>query len=333
VPVDPTGVHGPTKMQATGQGWRRTSKGLHVPSGADSTVPEQRIVEQAARLPRGGAVTAWSALRLHGARYFDGLARNGRTPVPVALVVAGSGGPRSGSAVTVSREPLRPEEVVIRCGVPVAEVRRALFDEMRRVGDWREATVAMDMAAAAGLTSISRMAAYLGERSAWRRARQVLRALTYACEHCRSPNETRMGLVWQLDAGLPRPMMNHEIFTRDGRLVGVADLLDPVAGVVGEYDGANHLRTGRRSRDIRREEALRSLGLEYFAVVRPDLDDPAGLAARMRATRVRARFASKDARRWTIDPPPGWPRQPSLDERLFQLEMVREMREDLAAGG
>ena len=44
----------------------------------------------------------------------------------------------------------------------------------------------------------------------------------------------------------------------------------------------------------------------------------------MRATRERARFLTPGDRPWTIQPPPGWPREPSLDERLFLLEMNRQ---------
>ncbi|MFP5252761.1 MAG: hypothetical protein ACLGH4_03080, partial [Actinomycetes bacterium] len=139
-----------------------------------------------------------------------------------------------------------------------------------------------------------------------------------------SPNECRMRLVWEVDAQLPRPLVNQEIFDRSGRLVAVADLLDPVAGVVGEYDGAAHLRTRRRHRDVLREEALRRLQLEYFDVVRPDLGARDELARRMRSTRERARFLTVEQRPWTIDPPPGWPREPSLDEQLFLLEMNRQ---------
>jgi hypothetical protein len=332
VPVDPAGRRGPTKAQAAGRGWRRTSKGLHVPAHVDGAVPEQRVVEQAARLPVGGAVTGWGALRLHGASYFDGLARDGATRRPVAVVVS-AGGPRSEPGVlAVSREPLPEREVVLRCGVPVTDVRRALFDQMRRAESWREATVDMDMAAAAGLVSIRQMTEYLQLNRSWRRSGLVGPALRHADERSRSPNEVRTRLVWEIDAGLPRPLTNCEVFTLAGRLVAVVDLFDPVAGVVGEYDGANHLRTRRRSRDINREAALRDLGLEYFAVVRPDLADPAGLAARMQATRARAAFAPPAERRWTIVPPPGWPREESLDERLFQLEMARELQQELAAG-
>ena len=47
-----------------------------------SPMVEQRIVEHGVRL-RSGAVTGWAALRLWGGGYFDGLDRDGRTPLPV----------------------------------------------------------------------------------------------------------------------------------------------------------------------------------------------------------------------------------------------------------
>ncbi|QWZ08552.1 hypothetical protein KRR39_01370 [Nocardioides panacis] len=79
VTLDPDGVSGPTRGAARGRAWRRSSHGLYVPASADDDLPEQRIVEQAARLPPGGAVTGWAACRLHGAAFFDGLHTDGRT--------------------------------------------------------------------------------------------------------------------------------------------------------------------------------------------------------------------------------------------------------------
>lgn len=211
----------------------------------------------------------------------------------------------------------------------ITEPRRAIFDEMRQCDDWREAVVAFDMMAAAGLVSRRQMHEYATARSRWRRSSLVTGALPYTSEHSRSPNECRTRLVWEVDAGLPRPLVNQEIFTRSGRLVAVADILDPVAGVVGEYDGAAHLRTRRRHRDVLREEALRRLQLEYFDVVRPDLASRDTLADRMLSTRERARFLSPEERPWTIEPPPGWPREPSLDDRLFLLEMDRQAEREM----
>lgn len=329
VPVDGDGQGGPTKAQAAGPRWRRTSSNLYVPAATASDLPEQRIVEQAARIAPGGVVTGWAACRLLGARYFDGLMPDGRTRRPVLAIPAQGSRPRSDKDMKVTREPLPREEIHRRAGILVTEPRRALFDEMRQCEDWREAVVAFDMMAAAGLVSRRQMHEFHAARTRWRRASLVATALPYGSEHSRSPNECRMRLVWEVDAGLPRPLVNQEIFTRSGRLVAVADLLDPVAGVVGEYDGAAHLRTRRRHRDVLREEALRRLQLEYFDVVRPDLAARAALADRMRSTRERARFLSLEERRWTSDPPPGWPREPSLDERLFLLEMNRQSEREM----
>lgn len=81
------GRGGPTPKQARGPGWRTTSPGRFVPATVDPVLVEQRIVEASAR---GGVVTAWAALRLHGGGFFDGLARDGRTPLPVPLAANGS---------------------------------------------------------------------------------------------------------------------------------------------------------------------------------------------------------------------------------------------------
>ena len=47
-----------------------------------------------------------------------------------------------------------------------------------------------------------------------------------------------MRLVWVLDAGLPAPLVNQHVGDERGRLLGKADIFDPVAGVFGEYDAA-----------------------------------------------------------------------------------------------
>ena len=82
VPLDPTGRAGPTRGQARGPSWRQTTYGFYVPSGVDSDRPEQRVAEQAMRLPPGGAVTGWAAGLLLGATYLDGLAPDGISRLP-----------------------------------------------------------------------------------------------------------------------------------------------------------------------------------------------------------------------------------------------------------
>ena len=136
-----------------------------------------------------------------------------------------------------------------------------------------------------------------------------------------------MGLVWVLDAGLPRPLKNCEVFSRSGQLLAVADLLDVEAGVVGEYDGGDHSGARRRSHDATREARLRDHGLEVFRVTGYDLLDPASVVRRMHAARNRARWEPAAQRRWTIEPPPGWARSVSIDEILDGREVQRESTE------
>ncbi|MCW2768052.1 MAG: hypothetical protein JWO11_4011 [Nocardioides sp.] len=297
VRVDPTGQTGPTRGQAQGGRWRRTSTGFYVRSNLTDERVEQRILEQSMRISATGAVTGWAALRLHGGNFFDGLARDGKTRLPVPIAAASDRFEAHPDIVRI-REPLVPAEVVVRHGVRCTIVARAVFDEMRRVGEVREAVVVMDMAAAADLISIPSMQAYAAARSGRKGTRLVLAALDLADGGSRSPAETRFRLIWELDAGWPRPLTNRWIFDLDGRFLGVPDLLDPDLGIVGEYDGADHRGIARHRRDVRREDAFRRAGLEYVEVVGSDLHDPPLVVERMEAARARA---GRMPRGWSLD--------------------------------
>jgi hypothetical protein len=318
--TDPRGLSGPTRGQARGLRWRQTSYGYYVPAHVDDSIPEQRVLEQAVRLPEHGAVTGWASCRWRGAAYFDGLEPDGVTRRPVPLVVGGTTSLRTDQRISLSRERIDPWEVTSVRGVPCAKVGRALFDEMRWARDDREAVVAMDMMAAAELASVRQMSGYVETRAGWKGVPRVRRALELADENSMSPNETRMRLVWVLDAGLPTPLSNQPVFDLRGDLIGVADLLDPVAGLVGEYDGAAHRGARRHRRDVMREDRFRRAGLEYFKVVGPDLAEVDMLVDRMVTTRQRAKFLPPSERGWTLTPPEGWFDSPleamTLDERL-----------------
>ncbi len=328
VRIDPRGEAGPTKGQADGPNWRRTSYGFYVPSSVDGTVPEQRIIEQSVRLPKGGAVTGWGACRLHGAAFFDGLGPDRRARIPVPLATGPRGNLRKDAAVSLSRERLAPEDIVVVAGITCTRVLRALFDEMRRTADLREAVVAMDMMAAAELVSIGRMRVYAADRAGWKFIRQVYDALDLADENSRSPNETRMRLVWQLDAGFPQPLVNQHMWDLHGNLLGIADILDPVAGLVGEFDGADHRGALRHSKDVDREARFRDHDLELFRVTGLDMRDRRLIVRRMASSRSRAKWLSPEQRSWTIVPPPDREPAPSLDaildERDFRWSLYEQ---------
>ena len=78
------------------------------------------------------------------------------------------------------------------------------------------------------------------------------------------------------------------MFDLRGRLLGIADLLDPVTGLVGEYDGADHRSAGRHSADVDRESRMRDEGLEVFRVTGPDLLHRRRVVERIEAAQARA---------------------------------------------
>lgn len=327
VRIDPTGRTGPTKRQASGPRWIRTSHGFYLPADTPRDLPEQRILEQSVRLPSGGAVTGWAACRLHRAALIDGLGRDGRTPLPVPLALGPTGNIRADDQVLLTYERLDATEVVLRLGMPCVDPLRATFDAMRQAGDDREAVVVMDMMAAAECTSLVRMRGHADAHPGWQDIDRVRRALALASELSRSPNETRLRLIWVLDAGLPPGVLvNCPVLDRAGRLLGIADLLDERAGLAVEFDGAEHRRAGRQTRDVRKDEEFRSHGLEVTRVTGLDLLDVPRVVHRLLDARGRARFDAGPDRRWVARPAVD-----SLEARLQEREAMARVREELAA--
>lgn len=322
VRVDPAGVRGPTPNQARGPRWRRTSRGWYVPAAVDAGVPEQRVLEASLLLGPGGAVTGWAALRLAGAAYYDGRAGDDDRRVPLVAGPGQARRPRPG--VRWAEDRVEVKETWLRHGVRATRPLRALFDDMRSAHDVRLAAVSMDMAAAAELVSVRRMRDHVRLRAGWNGVGLVRRALDLSDDDSRSPGESRLRLTWTLDTEHPRPLANREVFDERGRLLCVADLLDPVAGVVGEYDGAEHARPGRRSRDAARDSAFRDHGLEVFRVTGYDEHRSDVVRDRTASAYDRARHG-RLPRRWTLDPPPGRPRTPTLDEELDLRDVLREL--------
>ena len=181
-------------------------------------------------------------------------------------------------------------------------VERALFDEMRSRKRLFDSVVAMDMALLAGLTTIDAMVEYVAGRGGWAGVPLVRKALELADPHSASPPEVRLRLLWQVSMKLPRLLVNVGVFDRAGVFVGYPDLLDVEAGLVIEYDGADHLPEKRRSKDVDREGAFLDLGLEVVHVVALDMRHQKKLADRLVRARRRARFVPEEARRWVLKP-------------------------------
>jgi hypothetical protein len=149
-------------------------------------------------------------------------------------------------------------------------------------------------------------------------------ALALAVEGSRSPQESRLRLVWVLDAGHPPPLVNRPVFDLTGQLLGYPDLFDPEAGVLGEYDGEDHRDVVRHSSDVARESRFREHGLEVVRVTGPDLRNPSLVIDRVDAAFRRAQRVPAGRRTWTLDPPSWWPQELSLDERLTLRELAAD---------
>lgn len=298
VPTDPAGLAGPTPGQAKGPYWRRSTPRLYVPSNAPESV-EQRILEQSMRLPVGGAVTGWAALRLAGGGFFSGLADDGRTLLDVPLVLPPGRDLRRAAGFTVSRERVPPREVKELHGIRCTTPARATFDEVRRAAGLRAAVVVVDMALAAGVVTFGELEGQLASRAGSPGSALFRAALPLSDRGSRSPQESRLRLIWMLDAGYPKPLCNPGVGDESGSWLGRPDLLSVELGVVGEYDGAFHRDRDRHRADVRRDDLFRRHGLEMFTVVGGDLGNIAFVVDRMRSAVQRAQ-ESRRPWTWTV---------------------------------
>jgi hypothetical protein len=318
---DLRGVEGPTPEQARGPDWRQTSRGLYVPSSVDGDRVEQRIAEAGAIIRGYGAVSGWASLRWQGGYWFPGVQPDG-TAAPVDLVTGGHAlRPRAG--IRISEERLSPADLVVVDGLRVTSAVRSVCFLMRYARSLAEAVQVLDMAAYSDLVSLDEIAAYALDHPGWTGIPRCREAIVRADENSWSPMESAARSVWTDAAGLPRPLSNVPVFDLDGRHVGTPDLLDPSVGLALEYDGALHLAGSQRARDVRRDEAYRSLGLDVLIVVASDLTHRHRLAERMIAAHARAaRFARTPE--WTLDRPAWWVSTDTVIQRRALVGLDRD---------
>ncbi len=325
VRVDPAGRTGPTADQARGPYWRRTSRGRYVPASVDPDPVTQRVVEAAAVLPEDwGGVTGWAALAWCGARWFDGSPWGGGRPAPVSIVVGGNRHIRPQRGIATSEERLLEADQLVVDGVRLTTAPRTACFEMRYAATVRDAVITLDMACFNDVVSIEEVDAYAAGLSGWTGIPRCREGIALADENSWSPREVTMRLVWSIDAGLPRPLCNRPVFAPDGSHLGTPDLLDPVAGVAGEYDGSLHLEGARRAHDLVREHHFRSHGLEYVTMLAGDVREPAAFISRLLAAYDRAADVPMSRRRWTIERPNWWHDTTTVAARRALADSLRE---------
>ncbi len=159
---------------------------------------------------------------------------------------------------------LGPDEVVSVGGIPVTCIARTLLDVARSL-PFEQALVPVDAALHRHLVKREQLEQSLG-RVAHRRGNTAARqVLAFARPGAESPGETRSRVAIHR-AGLPAPVLQHEIRTASGLVLGRVDFWWEEYGVAGEFDG--RVKYGRGSkpgqdpgeavfREKRREDAIR----------------------------------------------------------------------------
>lgn len=319
VRVDPSGAAGPTRHDTTTARWRRSSRGLFVPSEVVRT-PAQRVAEAAAAITSDRvAVTGWAALCWRGSRWATGVRRDGSL-WPVDLV-ADSQAVRAQPGVRLRQERTDPGTVEVVDGLRLTSAASAVCFAMRYAQSLADAVEVLDMAYRADLVTPAEVASWLAEHPARRGVPQARDALRLGDENAWSPQETHARLAWERVTGT-RPLTNRPVFDLAGRHVATPDLLDPASGVCGEYDGDHHLTREQRRRDLAREQRMLEHGLQPFVVVGGELG--ATFSARLTSALSRA-SSSTGPRRWTLAQPPWWVDTSTVEQRRALPGVEREI--------
>lgn len=297
---------GISKGQLAGPGWSAPYRGVHRPmSWRPEPSPRQRILDVAELLPEGAAIGGWAAAHLLGAVELDGRGRAGlgREPVPVILpppVLI-----RAREGIRRWRSRLDPGDVVLVDGVPCTSPARTGFD-LARSHPLRDGVVCLDvLGRQVGLSPVD-VLDYARAHRRWRGLPRVLPAVRLADPRAASTGETRFRLVWVLDAHLPPPEVNPSILGSGGHLLGIGDLLDPEAALLGEYDGRDHRALAAHVADNAREEWLEDAGLVVVRASSPDVtrEARARTVHRLRSAYRRGRARDRSRDRWTYIPLP-----------------------------
>jgi hypothetical protein len=177
---------------------------------------------------------------------------------------------------------VRPDEIDRRHGVRATTPERTWCDLASEFG-----LVAL---VAAGdhlihrrypLTTLAALAEHVDRTTGRRGHRNLVAALPLLSDAAESPKESQLRVL-VVQAGLPVPEVNVEIFDEGGRFIARVDLLLRESRIILEYEGDHHrVDRAQWQRDIARVGELESLGFVVIRVTAGDLASPASLLARV----------------------------------------------------
>jgi very-short-patch-repair endonuclease len=189
-----------------------------------------------------------------------------------------------------------PPEHVTKVGpMRTTTVPRALIELATR-GSYEASLVTADAAIHAGKTTREELRSLLDTMRDWPGARNAGRVVSFADGRAESPGESLARIA--LDrAGLPEPILQHDIRDQSGWLVARVDFYFPEFRTVVEFDGkikyTGELTPDANPADVlwhekRREDKLRELGYQVVRLTWSDCMKPAAVRAKVRAAFARS---------------------------------------------
>lgn len=235
-------AYGLSRRALQGPRFRRLFVDVYIESAVLVTT---RIRAEGALLvsPEGSRVSHHTAAHLWG----------GSAPASAAVHVSTPGTPTRRSGILGHRKG-GDSEVVQHVGLPVSTPGQ-VFREMARQLSLVDLVVLGDSLVRAGritpaaLVECARTFAGPG-------AGRARRAAAWVREGVDSPMETRLRMLIVL-AGLPEPVVNHQLRDEEGRVLMRFDLSYPSLKLILEYDGRHHAESDQQwGRDLARREDL-----------------------------------------------------------------------------
>jgi hypothetical protein len=213
-------------------------------------------------------------------------------------------------------------DVMLLDGLPLTRPERSVSGAAARARSLEDAVRVIDMAAVDDLVSLAELEAY-AQRIRGRPGTRLFRAaLELADENAWSPQEVAMRVRWKSGRAC-HLLCNRPVFDLQGRHLLTPDVLDPSAGVAGEYNGALHDEAPIRRRDLDREDLCRDIGLEVVSMMSSDHRDVSAFERRLAAAYRRARGRSV-GRCWTLEQPAWWVDTSTVESRRALDDATRQ---------
>ncbi|ROO53058.1 uncharacterized protein DUF559 [Micromonospora sp. Llam0] len=273
-----------TRRMLAGRTWRRVLPDVYVHAAVFDADDHRMWCEAVAlKLPPGGAVRGLSAAYLWGV---DLLPRDSPVYVDLPPTTRLWRHPR----VSVTHHTLEPADITtLSGGIPLTTEVRTGFDLGRRLPR-ADALAALDALLHHRSFRREALVRYVDAHPGRRGTAQLRELVALAEPLSESPMESRLRLLLH-DAGLPRPVPQHEVRTPPdtsatsatsgappsavrgaprGRFLARVDLAYPRWRIAIEYEGDHHRERAMFRRDVARYNALRAAG---WLVLRFTADD------------------------------------------------------------